>query len=250
MIVPFFVFVCITTVLFAKSSSDNKNTKFTMGVLGGLNIPQLSGGKSNELSRDYTSRLGEVFGLTTSYSLSSNFALRVDALYSSEGGKRNGVQAIDAASFNPQAPAGTYLYANFKNKTILNYFELPAMAKYTFPSRSSLKFYINLGPYMGIILNAKQKTSGSSMVYMDRAETTPVSPAAVPFDASTSTTSSIHPVNVGITGGIGIAHTLGMGNLFLDVRGAYGFTVVQKYKQDGSSHTGSLFVALGYSFAL
>lgn len=250
MSIAFFVFVLMTIQLSAQSSV-NRDNKFTLGILGGLNIPQLSGGKNNELSRDYTSRLGEVFGLTTSYSLSSKLALRVDALYSSEGGKRNGMQAIDAASFNPQAPAGTYLYANFKNESILNYLEFPVMVKYSIPISNPSKFYINLGPYVGFLLNAKEKTSGTSLVYLDRAATSPVPQLpAQSFDASTSTTSSIHPVNVGLTGGIGVNHTLGMGNVFLDVRGAYGLTVVQKNKVDGSSHTGSLLIAIGYSFAL
>jgi len=245
--VALFVFILLSVALFAEPLKNHDSSKFSLGILGGLNIPQLSGGNNNELSRDYTSRLGDVFGLTASFPLVSKFSLRIDALYSSEGGKRNGIQAIDAASFNPQAPAGTYLYANFNNQTILNYFELPVMAKYSISLGSSSKFYISFGPYAGILLNAKQKTSGSSLVYADRAETMPLPLPTQSFDASVPTTSSVKPVNVGLTGGIGISKTIGVGDLFMDVRGAYGFSVIQKYAADGTSHTGSLFIALGYS---
>ena len=250
-----FAFFCLNALLFAQSSSDNRESKFTLGIFGGLNIPQLSGGNSNELSRDYTSRKGDAFGLTASYSLESNFALRADILYSSEGGKRNGIQAIDTSSINSMVPAGTYFYADFKNESILNYLEIPVMVKYFIPVCKSSKFYIDFGPYIGFLLNAKQKTSGTSIIYADRAETIPVTIMGYPipaqsFDASSTVTSSIKPVNVGLTGGIGFTQTLGIGDIFLDVRGAYGLTTIQKNTQDGSSHTGNLLIALGYDIPL
>ena len=107
--------------MYAQSSSETIGNKFTLGVMGGLNIPQLTGGGGNEMSRDYTSRLGAAFGFTATYALSSKFDLVVDALYSSEGGKRNGVQAIAASQINSLAPAGTYLYADYNNESIMNY---------------------------------------------------------------------------------------------------------------------------------
>jgi Outer membrane protein beta-barrel domain len=245
-----FVLILTTAILCAQSTSDNSSSKYTLGILGGLNIPQLSGGNSNELSRDYTSRLGEAFGIVFSRSLGSKFSLQAEAIFSSEGGKRNGIQAIDASSFNPSAPAGTYLYADFKNESILNYFEIPVLAKYSFSSGSSSKFYINFGPYVGFLLNAKEKTSGTSLIYMDRAETMPLELPAQSFTSSVSTTSSINPVNFGLTGGAGFSHSLGSGELSLDVRGAYGLTVVQKNSQDGSNHTGCLLIALIYAIPL
>ena len=43
---------------------------------------------------------------------------------------------------------------------------------------------------------------------------------------------------------------VGKGDLFLDLRGAYGLTTVQKYSADGNSHNGYLLIALGYSIPL
>lgn len=242
----------MTVTSFAQSSSS----KFTLGIFGGLNIPKLSGGSNNELSRDYTSRLGEAFGFTSNLDLGSNFSLRADLLYSSEGGKRNGVQAIDASSMNPLAPAGTYFYANFNNTSILNYLELPILLKYSIPVKAS-QFYVDFGPYVGYLLNATQKTKGSSIVYADRAQTMPVTvntqtgtPYAVPFDADTDVTSSINRMNIGISGGIGYAQQVGKDKIILDVRGAYGLTVIQKNSADGTSHTGNLLISLGYSVPL
>lgn len=242
--------VSATVTSFAQSPS-----KFTLGIFGGLNIPRLTGGSGNEMSRDYTSRSGVAFGFTSNLDLGSNFSLRADILYSSEGGKRNGVQAIPVSYFSSQYSA-KYLYASFKNKSILNYLELPILLKYSIPVKSS-NFYIDFGPYVGYLLNATEKTSGSSIVYADRAETTPVSvdpqthtPFEVPFDASVDVTSSINRINFGITGGIGYAQKIGNGQIILDIRGAYGLTYVQKDSENGKSHTGNLLISLGYSVPL
>lgn len=119
---------------------------------------------------------------------------------------------------------------------------------------------VNAGPYVGFLLGATQKTSGTSSIYIDQNETPLVMPGPngtfvpVPpqsFDASTGVTSSINKVNVGIDGGVGIILPLsGRSDISLDVRGLYGFTNIQRYSQDGTSHTGNLLVTLGYSYEL
>jgi hypothetical protein len=242
-----FVLFCLTVMSSAQSSRLSGDSKYTIGILGGLNIPRLSGGNGNELSRDYTSRLGAAFGLTASLSLGSNFSLTADLLYSSEGGKRNGIQAFDASSVNPQAPAGTYFYADYNNESILNYVEIPVMLKYFIPLNKSSKLFVDFGPYIGFLLNAKQKTSGSSIIYADRAETMVVVPEAQSFNANTDIMNSINLTNFGLTGGVGFAQTVNSGEIFLDARGAYGLTVIQKYSQNGNSHNGNLLIDLGYA---
>lgn len=128
------------------------------------------------------------------------------------------------------------------------------MAKYSFSLSKSSNLYVDLGPYVGFLLNAKQKTSGSSIVYADRAETQAVTidPQSgqafkVSFDANTAVTSSINPVNFGLTGGGGFSQRIGSGEIFIDFRGAYGIVVIQKNKQDGTSHNGNLLIDLGYA---
>ncbi len=243
-----FVFVWLTSVLLAQSPLDNNGSRFTLGVFGGLSVPNLSGGNGNPLSSDYTSLLGEAFGLTADYSLPSCVGLCADALFSSEGGKRNGMQAFSASQVNPQAPAGTYFYADFNNESILSYVEIPVMAKYSIPVSAISKAYVDFGPYGGYLLHAEQETSGTSIIYENQAETIPVAPV-VPqsFNASHDVTGSIKRTNFGLTGGVGFTQGVGFGAIFLDVRGAYGLTTVQKYSQDGSSHNGYLLLALGYS---
>jgi len=251
------IFVAATFTGFSQTSNETDGSKFILGAFGGLNTPRLTGGGGNPLSDGWSSRSGAAYGLTLDWKTGNHFGWRADVLYSSEGGQRNGMQALDGSSFNPQVPAGTYFYANYNNESILNYLEVPVMAKYTIHLGKSTKFYFDFGPYLGFLLNAKQITSGSSIVYADAAGTQPVSvdpqtghvfPA--PFDANTDINSDINKINFGLTGGIGLAQGVGFGHIFLDLRGAYGLTYVQNDTKNGSSHTGNLLIALGYSIPL
>lgn len=245
--VTLFIMVCLTIMSPAQRLRLNDDSKFSVGIFGGLNIPRLSGGNDNPLSSDYTSRSGVAFGLTSAWNFNSNLGLRVDLMYSSEGGKRNGIQAFDATTVNPLVPAGTYFYADYKNESILNYLEIPVMAKYSIPFNRSLKLFVNFGPYVGILLNAKQKTTGSSIIYADQAMTMPLTQDAQSFDANTDVSNSIKPINIGLAGGIGFAQQFNSAEVFMDLRGAYGMNAIQKYSQDGNSHSGNLLIDLGYA---
>lgn len=233
-----------------------KEATFEVGLTGGLNIPNLTGGGNNPLSSGWTSRTGASFGITGSMRLAHNLYLRADAVYSSEGGKRDGMQPVDASSLDPSIPPGYYVYANFKNESILNYFEVPVMVKYKYPVGNSSGFYADLGPYAGILLKARQKSSGSSIVYSDKQGTMPLSvdqhgvPFPVSFDSDSNITNDIKRFNIGVTGGIGYSHGIGFGDLSLDIRGAYGLTTVQKDSNSGTSHTGNLLFALCYTIPL
>ena len=252
-----FLIICSIALAMAQTTSDKNGSKFMVGAFAGLNIPQLTGGSGNPLSENWVSRQGVAYGLTFSWNTGSHFAWRADILYSSEGGQRNGMQALAGSSFNPQVPAGTYYYANYNNESILNYLEVPVMAKYNFSLSKSTRLYFDLGPYIGFLLNAKQKTGGSSIVYADAAGTIPVSvnpqtlqPFAVSFDANTGITDQINEVNYGLTGGIGFSQNAGPGQIILDFRGAYGLTTIQKLPENGDNHIGNLLVSLGYSVPL
>lgn len=249
------LFVSVSAL--AQSSTDQGVPKFTLGAFYGLNIPKLTGGGGNPLSENWSSRAGEAFGLTLAWNMNQHFAWTVDVLYSSEGGQRNGLQAIDGSSFNPLVSAGTFFYANFKNESVLNYLEVPVMAKYSLSFSKSTRLYLDLGPYVGFLLNANQKTSGSSIVYADAAGTQAISvnPAtgqvfSSSFDANTKITDQIQALTFGFTGGIGCSQNVGFGEIILNVRGAYGLTNIQKNSKDGKNNSGNLLISLGYSIPL
>src|SRR5580658_3995757 len=104
-----------------------------LGVHGGLSIPDLSGGSGNQLSTGYTSRLAANFGIQGEWHVYHRFSLQVELNYAGQGGQRNGTQPITnlPSSLQSMVPPGSYLYANFDSKAVLNYLELPILAKFT-----------------------------------------------------------------------------------------------------------------------
>jgi hypothetical protein len=256
MIIALF-FAAATVTGFAQTASETSGPNFMLGAFGGLNIPQLAGGGGTPLTDGYKSLLGPTYGLASSMKLKSNFALKAAVYYSKQGGTRNGMQAISASSFNPQAPKGTYLYADIENKSVMEYIGVHLLLRYSIPISKNFGFFADLGPHLGFLQSAHQITSGSSIVYADATGTQPVTvntqtgkSFAVPFDANTDIINSLHNVTSGITGGIGFSQGVGFGDIFLDIRMQYGLTTIQKYAIDGRGHIGKLAIALGYSIPL
>ena len=227
-----------------------------IGAHGGLSIPDLSGGNGNQLSSDYTSRLAGNFGIQAEWPVYHRFSLQVELNFAGQGGQRNGMQPITnlPPELQSAVPPGSYLYANFKNKAVLNYLELPILAKFSWGR--TLIFYANGGLYLGYLLHAEEKTKGSSIIYADQKGdpfTIPGYPPPPPenFTANTDITSSIKRLNVGVTGGLGLALPLNARNkLFFDARFEYGFINIQKSSVDGSNNTGNLLLSLGWSYRL
>ncbi len=239
-------------------TSRTAQAQVRLGIQGGLSIPDLTGG-NNEISQGYTSRLAPNFGITAEFGITNNFSIEPQVNFDGQGGQRNGMQPVtDLPPQFPSPPSG-YYYANFKNVSILNYIEVPVLAKYTF-GFAGFGLQVNAGPFVGFLLNATEKTSGISSIYIDKNGTPLVMPdgnggyVQVPpqsFDASSDVTSSLHTLNFGLAGGVGIILPLSARtDISLDVRGLYGLTNVQKYAQDGTSQTGNLIVSLGFSYEL
>lgn len=223
-----------------------------LGFKGGISIPDLSGGGGNPISENYTSRLAANFGLFSDFHVVHNFSIQVELNYAGQGGKRDGMQPITSGDLTQGLPPGTYLWANFKNTAVFHYLELPVLAKLHWGQ--TFGFYVNLGPYLGYLLHAEEKTKGTSQIFYDQAGTQPLQEQGntVPpqdFTSNTDVTSSIHRFNVGATGGAGIDWKLNDKNkLLFDARFEYGFLNIQKYSEDGKDNTGNVLLSVGYAY--
>lgn len=224
-----------------------------LGVHGGLSIPDLSGGSGNQLSSNYTSRLAANFGLQAEWHIYHRFSLQAELNFAGQGGQRNGLQPITnlPPAYSQMIPPGSYLYADFDNKAVLNYLELPVLAKFSWGR--TLQFYADAGFYAGYLLHAEEKTKGTSIIYEDDKGQDPLTVQGYPvpaqdFTANTDITSSLKRFNVGVTGGVGLALPMDARNkIFFDARFEYGFINIQKYSADGSNNTGNVLLSLGWS---
>ncbi|RMD95906.1 MAG: PorT family protein [Calditrichaeota bacterium] len=226
------------------------------GAKGGFSVPRLSGGDT-EQSQGFKSRFAPAFGLIAHRTLSSHFGVQVEVLYVGQGGKRDEMQPVPAENLTGlPLPPGVSLYADFKNEAILNYMEIPVLARYRLPVSSSLDAYLAAGPYMGVLLNAKTVTSGMSQLFLDGAGRAPVVDAQgnplppMNFDDERSITSDIKKYNFGAAAGIGLALHTSSGLMFVDVRGTTGFTHIQRDERNGKNNTGALVITAGFLYNL
>ncbi len=232
-----------------------------IGVAGGISIPNLSasGSQNNPLNTGYSSRLGPEFGLVAEDHFSKLFSVEGKIVFSSQGGKKDGMQAFPtpsevATEFQQQGiTPPTYLYANFKSEAVLNYLRVPVLVKagWNFGKQSKIRFSIAAGPFAGFLLSAKQVTSGNSNIYLDAAGQAPLPGGSQSFNKTTNIKDQLHTANFGLDGNLGLAYLFKdnrLHKIFLEVGGNYGFANIQKGTANGKNNTGAATILLGYTY--
>jgi hypothetical protein len=253
----------LVLILFLTGSVVTADAQMEVGVFGGISVPNLSssGSENNPLNTGYNSRLGPDFGLVREYHFSKLFSIEDKIEYSAQGGKKDGLQSLAtppqlAAYFQSQGmQAPTYLYANYKSEARLNYLRLPVLAKlgWDFGQQGNFRLSVAAGPFLSILLSAKQVTSGESEIYMDPEGQQALPGGSQSFDQTTSIRSQLHKVNFGADGNIGLAYLFGPGKvnkIFVEAGGNYGFINIQKGSANGKNNTGAATLLLGYTYRL
>jgi hypothetical protein len=240
-------------VLFIAKSGFLQANEIKLGLHGGLSIPNIKG--NTEQSKGFSSRLGPNFGLFGELIMSNHFSLVMEVNYASQGGKRNGLQPITNLPSDLQLPLGMTLYANFHNETILDYIEIPVVARLGYGRQ--LRVFVNAGPYIGFLVRAKTITSGTSTVYLDPAGTQlfllppDYQPLMLSFDATTSVREDVRSTNLGIVGGGGLLYPLGSGSVILEAHFSLGLSNVQRnVETGGKNHTGAVVITVGYALPI
>jgi len=241
--------VCVLshTISFAQDLS--------LGVRGGISIPNLTAGSGNQnpLNTGYSSRLGPEAAVFAEFRFSEMFSLQPMVEYSAQGGKKNGLQAFttpdEVKAMFPEGQAPQYLYANYNSEAKMNYLLLPILAKIGWNfGKSPFRIYISAGPFAGLLLSAHQVTSGKSEIYTDPGGLQPLPGGASSFDDNTDVRNSLHRVNAGFEGNLGLSYRLRRGSLFIEGGGNYGFFNIQKNAVDGKNNTGAAMAAMGYRY--
>lgn len=241
--------------------------QWSIGARGGLAIPNLTAGSGsavNPLNKGYSSRLGAGLGIFAEYQTGKLFSIQAILEYSQQGGKKDGFQAFPfpaqmAPLFGPQAPP--YLYADFKSTAKLDYLMLPVLAKFGWDLGAEKKWriYAGAGPFVGLLLNAKQVTEGTGQVYLDEGKTKPVpanlaNPSAgiltLSFDNTKDIKDQLRSFNFGLAGNVGIGYKIKRNMIFLEGGGNYGFINIQKGSANGKNRSGAATVMIGYAYRL
>ncbi len=241
-------------VVWLAAGSAGAADELWFGLRGGPSLPRLSSG-GNEISQDYSSRLAPNIGIVAACSLTTCLSLQLEVNYSGQGGERDGVQPITQVPPGlPPLPPGSYLYGDFNNEAILNYLEIPVMLKWHHDLSEHWRCYVVGGVFFGYLIEAEQRTRGTSQIYVDKNKT-PLTVGGLPlppmsFDANTNVKDDINDFNWGVTAGLGLAYLITPKHqLFLDIRGEYGLRTIQRDTEaNGSSNVGAAIFALGYMY--
>ena len=234
----YFLALIVVTILGTQNMLAQK--RIDIGIKGGLSIPNLTtGSTANPVNSGYGSRLGADFAMHAEFHLSKHFSFQPQLQYSQQGGRKDGNQAFvvppGMAAMFPPGEVPPYLYADYKSVARINYLMLSTLAKYRLPLGRSFTGYVAAGPFVSIVLSAKNISSGSSIIYLDAQQTTPLVPTPQSFDN---------------TGHAGISYQLRMGAVFIEGGGNYGLITIQQNEANGKNNTGAATVSLGYQFML
>jgi outer membrane protein with beta-barrel domain len=231
---------------------------FSAGARAGISIPNLSAkaSENNPLNTGYKSRLGPDAGIFGEYHISSLFSIEAMLEFSSQGGKKDGMQAFptpaDIVGMFPEGTAPQYLYANYKSEAKMNYLLIPVLAKFgrNLSSTSPVRIYIDAGPFAGFLLSAHQVTNGSSVIYADEQGLQPFPAPSQSFDANNDIKDQLNTFNFGVSGNIGVSYKFNRSNIFIEGGGNYGLLNIQKGTANGKNNTGAATIDIGYSSAV
>ncbi len=229
---------------------------FSFGIKGGVSLPNLTASGSNQtpLNTGYSSRQGPDIALFGEFKINEFFSIQPAVEYSSQGGKKNGLQAFTTpAQVAAQFPAGmapTYLYANYNSEAKINYLMIPVLAKFgwDFSKTSPWRVYVAAGPFVSFLLSAHQVTSGNSQFYTDPAGTQALPGGNQSFDANQNIKDQLAANNIGVEGNLGLRYKFGPSSIFIEGGFNYGFLNIQTVAADGKNNTGAATVQLGYSY--
>ena len=179
------------------SVAHNYAQNISVGVKGGLSIPNLTtGGKEYDtpVSEGYSSRMAAGAGIVVDFHLTEVFAIQTGLEYSGQGGKKNGVQALpgepifdDVRAGFGQMPGGEqlvpvfnslplpeYVYADCNSIAKFNYLMLPVQAKFgwNLSESSPMRIYVTGGIFGSYLLSTTRELKGTSAFYADKNKTT------------------------------------------------------------------------------
>jgi hypothetical protein len=237
---------CIITI---KSNSQT----VLVGVKGGITIPELrSPDDPGQLNSGYKSIAGPHVGFVLERKLNKLFSLQAEFNYSVGGAVRSGNQRIKGSMFNeynqvayPGQPTPQYLYANFQNTVKLKYFDVPLLAKFSFPIGLNSRISLMGGGFVSYLTYAHVLATGKGKIYRDAEHTDPYINQEFELNADENILDQCNRFNYGISGGLSVSKSFLGWELSLTGSGMYGFADLQKDERYGKNKTGAAVIALG-----
>lgn len=205
-------------LIFCSYQAFSQNSKWSVGIEGG---PGLRNFRSKDHHTNYFYKknpyhLNYTFGDFIEYHIKGKFSLKADFLFEKKGGR-----AYMPTIFAIAMPIKVLLNTN--------YLSIPVLAKFSFGRK--VKFFVNVGPYVGFFLGLGTRHYGLA------------------YGALSS--SSIKPFDLGLTTGMGLTVPLNE-HIFIntEIRNNLGLydVVKDEYGYPQKNITFNLLTGLGYRF--
>ena len=245
--------VCLAACLSALPFNLDAQKRF--GIKAGVSVPDLSSDSENIFTQDFGSISAMGIGIYLNVPISSTFSFQPEFLFAVKGGERNGLQPIPdtrlPSAFLALFPPGVTPYAEFSNKSVINYLEIPLLLKYTSPGRKGIAVFG--GPFIGFVSGAKQLVSGNSPIFFDPAGTQALMlpgssvPLDLDFNQDVNIEDEISSTNFGVNAGLDLFTHSGDTKIFFQSALSLGFTKLQNDPRFGESSVGSVTFSLGFS---
>ncbi|MDR2424711.1 MAG: PorT family protein [Prevotellaceae bacterium] len=165
-----------------------------LGARGGFAVPNIIASGDNVLSKGYKSRFAGGGGIFTELDINKQFTVRFGVEYSSQGGKRDGVQGMStnqmftdmisrmgtnipatvAENLLPMAELLPIFYADVKNTAKFEYLMIPLSLQTNLLHADKWKLYVNAGPFFSFLLSAEQISKGKTKLYISADKTTTI----------------------------------------------------------------------------
>jgi hypothetical protein len=198
-----FASALLLTAGVSTASAQSVGPHAQWGVLAGANFAKLSDADNVD------TRTGVVVGLSADFHLGHHFGIEIDGLYSQQGAKQS-VEGDDVTLH-------------------LDYIAVPVLLRYNFPTHTSVRPFVVLGPQAGFRIKCEASSSSDSESCEDFAG------------------QNAKSVDFSGTAGAGVGFKVGKEELSLQARYNMGFTKI--FDNADSKSKNQLFsVMAGFSF--
>ena len=224
--------------------------KISLGIKMGTAIPGIGLNSANPVMDGYKNQLVPFFGFVLETGLNKKWSLLNELNYATISIRKNGSQVIPKSAYEnlnlTRYNFPDYMYANFESNIKIKYVEIPMMLKYYLRQNDKINFFVNGGPFVGLLVYGNVKTSGTGKVYTDAAYTNPITPFPLNLNQEQNVQDRLEDLNYGLQGGIGITLTNSFGELFANLNGTFGFNNIQRNKIDGENKSEEATLCIGY----
>lgn len=216
------LFILIT---FSLTSLFSQNNKFHVGIGGG---PSISSIRGFDQIVPLSPIIGFSLGASFQYDFSKHFSIVTGVGFEQKGFQTK--EKVTLIDINGNSISEHILRVNY------NYLDVPLLAKYTLGSQK-FKGFMNLGGYMGILINRRNILVGYDPQ----------------TDEQKENSEEVQPFDFGLSAGIGMSYSLSETFVFtLEVRNNLGLYNVSKTPiiNDGTNNLNStnLLIGLNYGF--